>query len=305
MNRKELMLVIVVSLTSSLATFGLVMALWGERTVFAKDILTPQKEVRAQKFVLVDKDGNTRADLGTTVDQVGLTLIGKGGVPHAVFTLGGDGTPSLILANNIGLPRASLTISPSGEPNIILTGNKGQGSADLYISDDGMPSLAFFDTDGKARVLLETSTHGDSILAFNDKTGNSQTVLKTYSKDTDEASSLAFFDKNVTIRTVIGFSTNIGPVFQLTDENQKASISMGMPDGSPIFDLYDKNQKPRASLALKADGEPSLSLSDENRPRAVLGNTELETPRTGTVEKRAASSLVLFDKDGKVLWSAP
>ncbi len=41
------------------------------------------------------------------------------------------------------------------------------------------------------------------------------------------------------------------------------------------------------------------------RPRAALGATSLITTRTGSVENRATSSLGLFDKDGKVLWSAP
>jgi hypothetical protein len=32
---------------------------------------------------------------------------------------------------------------------------------------------------------------------------------------------------------------------------------------------------------------------------------DLETTRRGSVETRPSSSLVLFDKDGKVIWSAP
>jgi len=36
--------------------------------------------------------------------------------------------------------------------------------------------------------------------------------------------------------------------------------------------------------------------------RAVLGRTNLETPRSGSVETLPLSSLVLFDKEGKVLW---
>jgi hypothetical protein len=49
-----------------------------------------------------------------------------------------------------------------------------------------------------------------------------------------------------------------------------------------------------------------LTLFDKDgQSRAVLGRTELETIKTGTVEQRAESSLVLFDRDGKVLWQAP
>lgn len=50
----------------------------------------------------------------------------------------------------------------------------------------------------------------------------------------------------------------------------------------------------------------SISLYDEEgHMRSVLGNTELVMERTGSTEKRAASSLVLFDKKGKVIWQAP
>ena len=38
---------------------------------------------------------------------------------------------------------------------------------------------------------------------------------------------------------------------------------------------------------------------------AVLGQISLEYPHTGVKEQRPASSLVLFDKDGKAIWKAP
>ncbi len=61
----------------------------------------------------------------------------------------------------------------------------------------------------------------------------------------------------------------------------------------------------RASLMASPRG-PNLGITDEHgRERAVLGATALETIATGTIEQRPASSLVLFDKDGKVLFQAP
>ena len=69
--------------------------------------------------------------------------------------------------------------------------------------------------------------------------------------------------------------------------------------------LSDQNGKDRAVLSAGTSG-PSLALRDENqKARAVLGHTELEATVTGAVEQRPASSLVLFDKDGKVIWKAP
>lgn len=51
---------------------------------------------------------------------------------------------------------------------------------------------------------------------------------------------------------------------------------------------------------------PSLSISDERGTnRAALGHTEVEREATGVIEVRPPSSLVLFNKDGKVIWKAP
>lgn len=59
-------------------------------------------------------------------------------------------------------------------------------------------------------------------------------------------------------------------------------------------------------LALRSsDGSPSLMLADEKYPRAALGLALLKATRTDAEEQTAVSSLVLFDKEGKVLWRAP
>ena len=51
---------------------------------------------------------------------------------------------------------------------------------------------------------------------------------------------------------------------------------------------------------------PAVQLWDNLKiVRAVFGNTRLNPIRSGSVETRALSSLVLFDKDGQVLWQAP
>jgi len=77
-----------------------------------------------------------------------------------------------------------------------------------------------------------------------------------------------------------------------------------MDDGAGLI-LSDKHGMDRVIMRVSTNGEASLTLSDENRPRAVLGQTDLESKQTGTVEKRPASSLVLFDKEGKAIWKAP
>jgi len=39
--------------------------------------------------------------------------------------------------------------------------------------------------------------------------------------------------------------------------------------------------------------------------RAALGNFDLKNTATGSTEHRAASSLVLLNEQGRVLWEAP
>lgn len=50
----------------------------------------------------------------------------------------------------------------------------------------------------------------------------------------------------------------------------------------------------------------SIEISDEDgKERAVLGSVDLNVIATGEAQKRPESSLVLFGKDGKVVYSAP
>jgi hypothetical protein len=60
------------------------------------------------------------------------------------------------------------------------------------------------------------------------------------------------------------------------------------------------------TLSVPDRGEPYLRLADDaGKTRATLGAAELERTHTGVIEKRPTSSLVLLDKEGKVIWKAP
>ena len=60
------------------------------------------------------------------------------------------------------------------------------------------------------------------------------------------------------------------------------------------------------SFSVTPSEEPNLSLLDKKGDtRAVLGRIELSNTRTGSTEIRALSSLVLFDEEKNVVWSAP
>jgi hypothetical protein len=125
------------------------------------------------------------------------------------------------------------------------------------------------DEDGKIRAVLVAGSKGDISINFYDR-----------------------YDEN---RATLGLSSEGQPVLKLFDQGS--------------LEFADKNGQIRVRVDVAYDGSPSLRLYDEDgRSRAALGCVSLETAdtaRTGSVEKRAESSLVLSDKQGKVMWSAP
>jgi hypothetical protein len=85
-----------------------------------------------------------------------------------------------------------------------------------------------------------------------------------------------------------------------------ASVSLGLPyDGSlPFLTLNSESGSDRAQLSISDNG-PLLKLADSAGFSSAVGTVDLVTTRTGEQHKTSAASLVLFGKDGKVLWSAP
>ena len=75
----------------------------------------------------------------------------------------------------------------------------------------------------------------------------------------------------------------------------------------PGIHIYDRGGIRRASVGLTAEESlPFVTLKDgDGQTRATLGWTVLETRKTGEETHRPASSLVLFDKEGNVIWQAP
>jgi hypothetical protein len=95
--------------------------------------------------------------------------------------------------------------------------------------------------------------------------------------------------------------------FVLVDDKGKARATLGCQvGGSPTLTLDDGKGQDRISLGLAEDGTPSLVLIDGNgQPRVVLGVAKWDDPRTGQRVKTAPSSLILSNKDGKIIWKAP
>ncbi len=72
-----------------------------------------------------------------------------------------------------------------------------------------------------------------------------------------------------------------------------------------VLDGVLERGRGRVSVGVGPDGAAVSLLDSEKKDRGVLGNVSLKTKKTGVVEKRPESSLVIFGTAGKVIWSAP
>ena len=100
-----------------------------------------------------------------------------------------------------------------------------------------------------------------------------------------------------------GLASSPDPHFGLSDHEGKVRVGLDVFGGEPHVSLFDKHAEIRVDIGVR---DPAVSLYDtDGRLRAALGATKLEMTRTGPVEQTPESSLVLFDKEGKVLWRAP
>ncbi len=89
-------------------------------------------------------------------------------------------------------------------------------------------------------------------------------------------------------------SGGVKPLFYLNSETT----------GETTQYLYADNGS-QLRLTNGPDGAAVKLFDNPQTLRAVLGKTNLEAVRSGSIETRPLSSLVLFDKEGKVLWQTP
>jgi hypothetical protein len=120
-----------------------------------------------------------------------------------------------------------------------------------------------------------------------------------------------------------------GPSFKLRDQNGSALVNISLNDSAPngatllmsdpqhaaglsisVLEgagsqmmLTGPSADIQAHLGASADGS-SLDLTDQSGFSAVIGDGMLTT-KSGQVKKTTAGSIALFNKDRKVLWSAP
>jgi len=97
--------------------------------------------------------------------------------------------------------------------------------------------------------------------------------------------------------------------FVLVDDKNKERASLvSDAAGSVFLVMFDTTGKPRATLSVGNDG-PSLVFYDRSgQQRTIIGSTSSvasHVNENGIAEKSPASSIILFDRTGKLLWREP
>jgi hypothetical protein len=95
-----------------------------------------------------------------------------------------------------------------------------------------------------------------------------------------------------------------GPLLLLSDPQHHAGLSMSIVEGQGSqLSLIGERADIQAHIGVTPDGT-SLELSDKDGFTTSIGNGT-QPAKNGQVKKTSAASIVLFNKDRKVLWSTP
>ena len=176
----------------------------------------------------------------------------------------------------------------------------GRVRAQLSVSGN-VTSLEFAHPTGDRpmlEILASWRSTGNSHLAFRDSKGEERATLG-FSEEF-ELSDLSLYGP----QTTAGTGTPAEVELSISKDLNRALSGRGA-GVAPALTLQPAGNFSSINLGVPIDG-PMLSIHDGKlRERVVLGSTRLRNTRTGSTEIRASSSLVLFDEEGKVVWSAP
>jgi len=166
----------------------------------------------------------------------------------------------------------------------------GKVHAVLGLEPDGSPSLRLLDKSGAERVSLAFAGEGEEITSFRGRRvvlAGSPELVMSHSRG-----SYAFFG----IGHPGGAELRFG---------QSVPTSPPANDEATVL-KWLKQREALVQLTASPGNGSALTLRDiDGTCRAVLGTVDLFTTRDDTVGPRPESSLVLFDKNEKVVWKAP
>lgn len=157
-----------------------------------------------------------------------------------------------------------------------LVDGSGKVRADLTMMPVSGPELCFYDDTGT--VVAYISTTPDPGLYLGGPGTKEKAVIRAGTSDTK-------------------FPTQ--PILYLGGPGSSVQLAGGTANSIRILG-------PAGTFTVTNDEDgPSITVVDKEGYSTEVGKTAFVQPKTGKREQTPAASLVLLDRDGKVLWSAP
>lgn len=231
--------------------------------------LSRQRVVEAEKFILKGPDGSIRAIFGATIPH-----------QHAPDAATATMTLSVTAWDAFGLH----VYGADGKYRAGMYEWPGGGGGNLTLADEKTPSQAHL-TVGSGLAALNLSATEQTYEAAEREDAK-------WDKRLNAAKTPEEREKLRATKPFDGVSAGLGAFAQGT---------------SSLYAIRGSPRHPQSGLlTYLVDGKTSLALVDENgTTRVTLGHTKLETRRTGKITERPVGSLLLFNKQGNVIWQAP
>lgn len=233
------------------------------------------QKLSAQKLVITDASGNSRAVLTGTPTGALLGFINAAGDLGASLEV--DGKDS--------------TLSLGG----LMASKMAKGSRLVLDSSDSGASLRMTEADEKTvRLILEPE--GPRLSLHDSSEGVDLAIRKDgpsllMSNSSGSGARVGIFSGTPSLR-LIGPGGGLSP-----------SAGLTILESGPALTL-NGDENISAGLRASKDG-PSLEIEDAQGYEATVGSTGLVTPRTGESHATSAASVTLFDKQKNVIWKAP
>ncbi len=153
------------------------------------------RELKAQKFVLVDSDGNERGVFQVDGRGVaGVSLEDQTGRQRSEFRVGSDGGAAIAFYDHAGNKRVLLGETAGGRDGLAIYSIGGRQIAGFTVADDNASSITLYDpTNGRARVGLGVSPDGEPALVLFDSAGHDRAEMHVHA---DGKPGLALADEN-------------------------------------------------------------------------------------------------------------
>ena len=197
------------------------------------------REMRAERYYVVDSKGKDRAMLGINNDgSVGLSLHDTKGQMLSMLGSDPNGTSVLAIYDKKEKMRAMLGVGPDGSAALSFLDANENGRASLEMQADGVSKLHIKDSAGHTRAQLMADDEGIPALTLFGKNGNILAVLWAHD---DAPYGLTLWGTNGNSGAMLALEHDGRPVLSLSGVQTNSRIWAGVDDsGNPSMHMVGK-----------------------------------------------------------------